>query len=1035
MSTASAVADLAQMAHLSDWADRLDFTASYQQQGRMLQISTALPWLALLPERLTLHEALGQPFELAVDCISTSAYFELKRLIGEQMSLRLLQPDGSYKPWHGYVFEAAQLGADGGLARYRLVMRPWLSFLKARRDCFVYQDMDARAICESVFADYPQANFRFEVTETLRQRSLCVQYRESDFDFVARLLAEEGLTYHHEHDDSGAPLASATGALHALVVTDRSARRPQLGAVRFAMQHPTARLDGQRDAVTAFGATRRMQTHAVTLGSWNYRHLAGTTGQAATALDVGDVPELEHYDGAGAYRYEDAQHAQRAAELALTAFELDIKRFEGHGSARHFEVGRQFELIDHPLYGAGTSGGAIDTWVSHARADNAFTLLAIEHHVTNNLGAQAAQLLQATELEHGTYRNHFHACPAAAVPVPRLHRRPTAPGLQTALVVGIEGEPLTTDRDLRVKVQFPWQRGRRPLPGGLGHDARSPDAEGNAPGTDASGTWVRVASPAAGANWGAVFTPRIGTEVAVGFVEGDIDRPVVLGALYNGQDLPPWSAGADSGINHPGVISGLHTHHLDHAGCNQWLIDDATAQLRMRTLCSYTLAEVGLGHLIAQTSSSAQRGPWRGSGFELATQAWASVRAHKGLWLGSTARAGSYGSAQSTQMDADESVARLRAARELGQALSRAARHGQAHGLASHDAGAAVQAQADAVDPTQRGRHDGAVGGQRALQADAQRNDTAAVHASAEPLLMIDSTAALALATPAHIAAHAAQDFTVLAHDDLHLSAAHTHSSVSGRTTSLYTRDHGAQLIAANGPVSLRAHTDTLQVLADQELTVVSVTEDITVDAPQRIELFDGHSSIVLEGGNITFTLPGLYSAHHATHEFMPPGGAAVDLPALPKGSTQVPPLDLELNLHDEWLQPVAGSPYVVVFEDGSRRSGTLDDAGHATETGVPNLKAQVFYGEQPEAPQPRVTMPANTFSPGGADNAEAIARIEAHLDQAQQFYAESASAEQRELHIELNGQHDNGNGENLWNYLDEAAQQALRRKLQGEAP
>ena len=127
MSTASALADLAQMAHMADWADRLDFTASYQQQGRMLQISTALPWLALLPERLTLHEALGQPFELAVDCISTSAYFELKRLIGEQMSLRLLQPDGSYKPWHGYVFEAAQLGADGGLARYRLVMRPWLS--------------------------------------------------------------------------------------------------------------------------------------------------------------------------------------------------------------------------------------------------------------------------------------------------------------------------------------------------------------------------------------------------------------------------------------------------------------------------------------------------------------------------------------------------------------------------------------------------------------------------------------------------------------------------------------------------------------------------------------------------------------------------------------------------------------------------------------------------------------------------------------------------------------------------------------------
>jgi type VI secretion system secreted protein VgrG len=94
-----------------------------------MQMATALPHLALLPERAVMRDAVSQPFELVVDAVSTSAHFEIKEVIGEQMSLRLLQPDGTYKPWHGYVVEAAQLGADGGLARYRLVMRPWLHFL------------------------------------------------------------------------------------------------------------------------------------------------------------------------------------------------------------------------------------------------------------------------------------------------------------------------------------------------------------------------------------------------------------------------------------------------------------------------------------------------------------------------------------------------------------------------------------------------------------------------------------------------------------------------------------------------------------------------------------------------------------------------------------------------------------------------------------------------------------------------------------------------------------------------------------------
>jgi type VI secretion system secreted protein VgrG len=872
---------------LSELSSRLDFSALYEQRGRLMTMATALPHLALLPERAVMRDAVSQPFELVVDAVSTSAHFEIKEVIGEQMSLRLLQPDGSYKPWHGYVVQAAQLGADGGLARYRLVMRPWLHFLTLRRDSFIHQDKDARAILEDIFKDYPQANFSFQVSETLRQRSFCAQYRESDFEFMTRLLAEEGLSYHFEHDDAGSSLEEATSALHKLVITDRQAEREALGEVRFTTQHPTAKKEGQRDSITAFTAKRQVQPNKVTLGSWNYKNLAGTTAIAPTTLDIGEVPTLEIYDGAGAYRYENPAHAERAAQLALQALELDFKRFEGQGSTRHFDAGRRFTLVDHPLYGR-----SAPQVVSHARGDNEFTLLAVEHHIANNLGAQAAKLLAATEVEKGAYRNHFHAAPAASVVVPRFVRKPTAPGNQTALVVGVDGEPLTTEREHRVKVQFGWQRGQRPQPGGVGHDETSPDQRGNAPGNEASGTWVRVAGPAAGANWGAVFTPRIGFEVAIGFIEGDIDRPVVIGGLYNGQDLPPFSAGVDSGVNHPGVISGLRTHHLDGGGFNEWVADNATGQLRMRLMSSYTLAEVGLGHLIQQSGSSAQRGPWRGSGFEVASQAWITLRAAKGLFVSTTARAGTYGSAESTQMDSDEAVGKLKAARELGQKLTQAARSGQAHGLSSHDPDQALQKLTDAIDLQVKGKHEGDVNGQKAKRQDPGRAFTEDVHKFADPVVVLDTPASAAFSTEAQIASMSGQDHTVTAGGDIQQTAAHTYSSVSGNTTSLYVHDGGIKMFAANGPVSIRAHTDTMQLLADQELTVVSVNEEIIIDAKQRIEVFDGESSLVLEGGDITYLMPGLYSANHSTHEMMAAGSATPDLKPLPEGTVQPVPLE-----------------------------------------------------------------------------------------------------------------------------------------------
>ena len=893
---------------LSDLASRFGFVDLLSQRQRLLQMDTALPGAALVPERMRVVEAVDAPFEIEIDALSTSAYFELASLVGEQITLRLLRPDGGYRPWHGYVLRAAQLGGDGGLARYRLTMAPWLSLLQQRRDCFMFQDKTALEIIEEVFKDHPQANWRVAVTDTLRRRSLCTQYRETDFEFVSRLLAEEGLSYHFEHlDADAAAQADSRGqARHCLVIQDTQASRNSFGPVRFAQARDSAdRGDLRRvDTLTQFAARARAGTSAITLGAWNYKRLAGTPGQD-TAAPLGALPALERYDGAGAYRYENDAHAQRAATLALQAEQQLTRRFEAQGSARGLLAGEAFDLTEHPLH------------------NGSYTVLSVEHEASNNLGAQAARLLGRHELDKGSYRNRLLAQPVEVPVLPAFVRRPTALGPQTALVVGLAGEPLTTERDLRIKLQFHWQRGEQPNAGGLPHDAGSAQPEGNAPGNERSGTWVRVAQPAAGANWGAVFTPRVGTEVMVDFIENDIDRPLVIGQLYNGQDLPPFAAGVDSGVNHPGVISGVHSPTLDRAGYNEWSIDDATGQLRMRLLCSYTAAEIGLGHLIQQTAASAQRGAARGAGFEVTTQGWGSLRAAQGLMLSTTTRSGTYGSAQSTQMDAQEAVGQLKAAHELGERLNDAARVMKAQVLKAHENGQSVPHLIKNLDPLQDGKYTGTVHGQEAKKADAQRNPTDPVERPASATVLLDSATSLGMTSEAGISGFSGEDLAFVSQGDWQETAAHTASLVSGRTASWYAHQGGIQLKAGNGPVSLRAHTDGLEILADQDVQVLSVNDEITISASTRIELVGGDSKVVLDGGNIEFVTPGSFTVKAATHSWEGAQSSPATLPALP-GSTvtaEVPPdvdgYDEQFHLVSAEGEMLAHRPYRIVGDNG----------------------------------------------------------------------------------------------------------------------
>jgi len=822
--------------------------ATLSQDTRLIEISTPdiAGWLpdALVVERFEGFESVCADFRFDIDCLSTSAFLDAKALVGQPLALRLRQADGAHRHWHGHCTQVAPLGSDGGLARYRLTMAPWTAFLKLRRNAIIFQNLDAIGVVERIFDDYPQASYRVDVTQTLPTFPITTQYRQSDHDFVFRLLAEAGLAWRFEHSQEGE-------GNHALVIFDRDAPVAETGPIRF---HRTDATEAS-DAINHFTEQRQTTANAVTAASWQPERVEAH----AASLDVDpagpNLPTLEVYTTPRVGRYAARSHADLAADLQLDALRLPQRLHAGAGSARGLVAGNGFTLDQHPdLSGQG------------------FIPLAIEHIAANNLGSGIVALLDNMELERGSYRNRFIAVPVDTAIVPMSRPKPTAPGPQIARVVGLPAATVTSNRDHQVRIQFPWQRGTAPNRGGLNDTGSSAHPDGHAPGDDTSGTWVRVAEWQAGPNWGSHALPRIGSEVLVEFLHGDIDQPLVIGQLYNGEVAPPFALGDAS--NHPGTVSGLHSQSLDGSGSQQWLMDDANGQLRQRLHTSLADSRLELGYLLDHNNAS--RGGLRGQGFDLATLGWANVRAGQGVLLSTSFRT----NASSTQLDIAEAVSQLKGAEQTAQALSDAATGSE---VAALEANAQQAKLIAALDAEQDGKYSGSVNGQSATKpSGANRDGGDPVEKFATPLLLAESPDAIALTTPNSALAYAGDNTHLTSQSDTHLAAGHTFAGISGGHLALFAQHGPIKAIAANGPLSLQAHAGPLELLADQSVTVTATDERIDVLAKSKIVLQAGQTQITLEGGDITFACPGSFTVKAGQVPFKGGASGAARLAALP---------------------------------------------------------------------------------------------------------------------------------------------------------
>lgn len=453
--------------------------AEYTQERQLMRVQTTLGEDELMLERLTGKEAVSSPYLFELELLSENGEVDGEELLRSEVTIELDLPDGSVRPIHGIIRRFAQTGRDKDLTSYRAEVVPWLWFLSLRQDCRIFQEMDVLEIVEEVFKDQGYSDFDIRCTRDYEEREYCVQYRESNLNFVSRLLEEEGIFYFFEHDDSK----------HVLVLAD------DMSAVKDCDGQPEARMHSEpvpdEDVVQSLEREHAVHTGKVTL--WDYDYLQPSfdlEGQLA-----GDEPE-EMYDYPGGF--DDRDVGEEKARLLLEREEALRHVVRGSGTCRAFRTGTRFELVDH------FSGSA----------DGKYALLEIQHDA-HDASYRAGR--SPGELD---YTNRFVAIPED-VPYrpPRQTRKPVIQGVQTARVVGAKGEGPWVDEHARVRVQFHWDR-------------KGDNDEG-------SSLPVRVSQNWAGKKWGGMFIPHIGQEVIVDFLEGDPDRPIITGRVYNEEQKPP----------------------------------------------------------------------------------------------------------------------------------------------------------------------------------------------------------------------------------------------------------------------------------------------------------------------------------------------------------------------------------------------------------------------------------------------------------------------------------------------------------------
>jgi type VI secretion system secreted protein VgrG len=441
--------------------------------------------------RFTGQEGLSELFRFDVILAAEDAAIAFDDVIGKPALLTMLGAEGD-RHVHGMVARFRQGDFGKKLTTYHVTVVPKPSRLLHRHDCRIFQTLSAPDVIKSVLEGAGLASgtdFRISLQGTYVTREYCVQYRESDWAFVSRLMEEEGIFYFFEHAEDK----------HVLVLGDKPAAHPAItGAATIPFRAPLgAMVEGEH--VSRFHYAEEMRTGKVTLRDYDFTK-PSLLLESKVAGSV--FADLESYDHPGDYQAPATGDA--LAALRLEERSALRKVGEGESACDRLSAGSHFTLGEHPR----------DAF------NREWLITSVQHRgVDLRLGGAGP----AGEI---TYQNRFDVIPSDVPFRPSLSTpRPTIKGVQSAIVTGPAGEEIYTDEHGRVKVHFHWDR--------LGKK------------DDKSSCWIRVSQGWAGEGWGAMFLPRINQEVLVDFLDGDPDRPIVVGRVYHGTNVPPYALPAN----------------------------------------------------------------------------------------------------------------------------------------------------------------------------------------------------------------------------------------------------------------------------------------------------------------------------------------------------------------------------------------------------------------------------------------------------------------------------------------------------------
>jgi len=463
------------------------------QQARVVKLISPLGADVLQLDRMDGNEALGRPFEYELALVSKHHSLPLNALLGQPVSLSIEQYDGTLRYFHGIVSRCGQTAGSGQFAGYRLSVRPWLWLLSRTSDCRIFQNRTVPDIVMQVFRDLGFTDFEDALTRTYREWEYCVQYRETAFDFVSRLLEQEGIYYFFRHE----------AGRHVLVLADDYGAHSTAPGYASVPYYPLKDRIRERDHIFDWHLDHEVQPGSLELSDYDFQ-------RPSTRLEVRSTVPRPHsngdyplYDYPG--EYVQAEDGEQYARNRIEAIQTQYERIVMHGNARGIGSGHLFSLTGYP----------------RLDQNREYLVATARYRISQEAyesGAADGDFQFESTLDCIDATQVFRPLPLTPQPLVR--------GPQTAMVVGPAGEEIWTDKFGRVKVHFYWDR----------HDRSDEN----------SSCWIRVSQSWAGKNWGAMHIPRIGQEVIVSFLEGDPDRPIITGRVYNAEQTVPYDLPANA---------------------------------------------------------------------------------------------------------------------------------------------------------------------------------------------------------------------------------------------------------------------------------------------------------------------------------------------------------------------------------------------------------------------------------------------------------------------------------------------------------